>query len=133
MHREEAAHSVAGHTNAGNEVSVQVLLEGYSKSGMGSTILCTNCEKARPGTVECNNTLEFPAFKLVMMCKVRLLPLEMNIIVPTYHCRLWWVRAHGKFTQTYLSKLVNNFINLLLPDSQTLLQVKHRVLDGECN
>ena len=39
----------------------------------------------------------------------------------------------GKFTQTYLSKLVNNFIILLLPDSQTLLQVKHRVLDGECN
>ena len=30
--------------DAGNEVSVQVLLEGYSKSGMGSTILCTNCE-----------------------------------------------------------------------------------------
>ena len=55
----------------------------------------------------------------------------MNIIVPTYHCRLWWVRARGKFTQTYLSKLVNNFIILLLPDSQTLLQVKHRVLDDE--
>ena len=55
----------------------------------------------------------------------------MNIIVPTYHCRLWWVRARGKFTQTYLSKLVNSFIILLLPVSQTLLQVKHRVLDGE--
>ena len=35
---------------AGNDVSVQVLLEGYSKGGMGSTILCTYCEKARPGT-----------------------------------------------------------------------------------
>ena len=65
--------------------------------------------------------------------RLDLLPLAMNIIVPTYHCRLWWVRACGKFTQTYLSKLVNNFIILPLPDSQMLLQVKHRVLDGECN
>ena len=37
-------------------------------------------------------------------------------------------QACGKFTQTYLSKLV---ITLPLPDSQMLLQVQRRVLNDE--
>ena len=45
-----------------NELSVQILLVGYSKGGMGSTILCTNCEKATPGTEMRWTVVEFPAF-----------------------------------------------------------------------
>ena len=60
-------------------MSVQVLLEGYSEGGMGSTML--GQEQKSDSTSDAT---------VLLACKFRLLhvPMETNIIVPTYHCRL---------------------------------------------